>query len=87
MSEGKPLPSTRFDISGEGGIRSMKCSARGCLIRCYNVAKQTAAHTTREYIVIKGDTLYRIAKRFNTKVRRIKQLSAISSHSIEVGRC
>jgi len=53
----------------------------------YASSDMRLAHaTSREYVVVKGDTLYRIAKRFNTEVHSIKQLSAISSNIIEVGQ-
>lgn len=53
----------------------------------YATADMRLAHTAfRNYTVTKGDTLFAIAKRFNTDIRHIKQLSGITSDSIHVGQ-
>ena len=38
-----------------------------------------------KYIVVKGDTLYGIAKRFNTSVQSIKELNNLKDNNIKVG--
>ena len=37
------------------------------------------------YTVQKGDTLYGIAKKYNTSVQRIKELNNLSNNTINVG--
>ena len=39
----------------------------------------------KNYIVQKGDTLYGIAKRFNTSVQSIKELNNLSSNNLSIG--
>ena len=51
----------------------------------YATADMHLAHTAiRNYTVAKGDTLYTLAKRFNTQIHRIKQLSGINTNTIHV---
>ena len=53
----------------------------------YATADMHLAHTAiRSYTVAKGDTLYALAKRFNTQVQRIKQLSGLSTNTLHVGQ-
>ena len=53
----------------------------------YATADMLLAHTAiRNYTVAKGDTLYSIAKRFNTSINRIKQLSGFSTNTIHIGQ-
>ena len=53
----------------------------------YATADMILAYTaTHSHTVVKGDTLFSIAKRFNTKVDRIKKLSGLSSNTIHVGQ-
>ena len=53
----------------------------------YATADMLLAHTAiRSYTVAKGDTLYSIAKRFNTSINRIKQFSGLGTNTIHVGQ-
>ncbi len=53
----------------------------------YATADMLLAHTAvRNYTVAKGDTLYSIAKRFNTSINRIKQFSRLGTDTIHVGQ-
>ena len=53
----------------------------------YATADMLLAHTTmRNYTVTKGDTLYGIARRFNSSIQRIKKLSGLGSDNIRVGQ-
>ena len=53
----------------------------------YATADMLLAHTMiRNYTVVKGDTLYGIAKRFNSSTRRIKQFSGLGNDTIHVGQ-
>lgn len=38
------------------------------------------------YVIVKGDTLYSLAKRFNTSVDRIKDLNNLSSNDLNIGQ-
>ena len=53
----------------------------------YATADMLLAHTAiRNYTVAKGDTLYGIAKRFDTSINRIKQFSGLGTDTINVGQ-
>ena len=53
----------------------------------YATSNMTLAHITiQDYTVTKGDSLYAIAKRFNTHIPAIKKLSGINSNTIHVGQ-
>lgn len=39
-----------------------------------------------DYIVVKGDSLYSIAKKFNTTVDRIKELNGLTSNILSIGQ-
>ena len=53
----------------------------------YATADMLLARTMiRNYTVVKGDTLYGIAKRFNSSAQRIKQFSGLSNDTIRVGQ-
>ncbi len=49
------------------------------------VSTESGTPGTLEYTIIKGDTLYQIARKHNTTVDRIKQLNGISGDSISIG--
>ena len=40
----------------------------------------------REYVVIKGDTLYSISKRFNLTVQELQQLNGLNTNDIKIGQ-
>jgi len=40
----------------------------------------------KPYIVVKGDTLYSISKRFNTSVEQLKELNNLSSNALAIGQ-
>ena len=42
--------------------------------------------TDQEYIVIKGDTLYSISKRFNISVDQLKQMNQLTSNLLTIGQ-
>ncbi len=45
-----------------------------------------AAGSYDEYTVQNGDTLYLIAKAFNTSIRKLKEINALKSDSLRVGQ-
>ncbi len=44
------------------------------------------AKSTRYYEVIKGDTLYSIARRHNISVKRLKEINGLNSNQISIGQ-
>lgn len=46
----------------------------------------STTQTTRKYTIKKGDTLYNIAKTFNTSVTEIKKLNALNSNILTIGQ-
>ncbi len=53
----------------------------------YATADMLLAHTAiRNYTVARGDTLYGIARRFNSSVNRIKQFSGLGTDTIHIGQ-
>ncbi|MXX98341.1 MAG: LysM peptidoglycan-binding domain-containing protein, partial [Gammaproteobacteria bacterium] len=53
----------------------------------YATADMILAHTAiRDYTVVRGDTLFAIAKRFGTQIGHIKKISKLSSDTIHVGQ-
>lgn len=53
------------------------------LAKCENSNENMPINT---YVVVKGDTLYSIAKRFNTTVQKIKELNNITTDIIKIGQ-
>lgn len=47
---------------------------------------QTGTSKRLEYIILKGDTLYQIALKYNTTVDHIKRLNSLSDNNISIGR-
>ena len=75
----QPTYQTRLAKNIVGGIKRY--------LNDYATADMHLAHTAiRNHTVAKGDTLYTLAKRFNTQVHRIKQLSGINTNTIHVGQ-
>ena len=53
----------------------------------YATADMILAHTAiRDYTVARGDTLYGIARRFNSSINRIKKLSGLPTDTIHIGQ-
>ena len=50
------------------------------------IAEEKASTDTTTYIVIKGDTLYQIAKKFNTTVETLKSLNNLTSNTLSIGQ-
>lgn len=52
--------------------------------------ESTTAHSNKEkwinYEVVKGDTMYKISKQFNTSVQKIKELNQLESDTIKIGQ-
>jgi LysM repeat protein len=48
--------------------------------------KKDKATTTQNYMVKQGDTLYAIAKEFDTSVQALKALNELSSNELAVGQ-
>jgi len=48
--------------------------------------KTPKENTTENYIVVKGDTLYSISKKFGLSVNEIKHLNSLTSNEISIGQ-
>lgn len=53
--------------------------------RAGNISKPTAIHFN-QYMVAKGDTLFSIAKRYNTTIEALMSMNHLSSDSIQLGQ-
>jgi nucleoid-associated protein YgaU len=49
-------------------------------------AKKPATTASRSHTVVKGDTLYGLARRYNTSVAKIKSANGLSSDLIRIGQ-
>lgn len=50
------------------------------------IAEEKQSTDTTTYIVVKGDTLYQIAKKFNTTVETLKSLNNLTSNTLSIGQ-
>ena len=50
------------------------------------VAEEKQSTDTTTYIVVKGDSLYQIAKKFNTTVETLKSLNNLTSNTLSIGQ-
>ncbi|WP_369048604.1 glucosaminidase domain-containing protein [Tenacibaculum sp. UWU-22] len=58
----------------------------GALIQETSKTIQDKTANTTLYIVEKGDTLYSIAKKYNTSVEKLKQLNDLESNTLAIGQ-
>ncbi len=50
------------------------------------IAASSETQSSNIYIIKKGDTLYSIAKRFNTSVETLKKINSLSGNSLSIGQ-
>lgn len=50
------------------------------------IVKSTPTTSENTYVVVKGDSLYAIAKKFNTTVDEIKKLNNLTSNTLSIGQ-
>lgn len=80
-------PSNSKDASIlKNNINELASTVANTLISYLKLTKKTNSEPISYYIVKSGDTIYSIARRFNTTVDKIKSLNGLSSNLIKINQ-
>ena len=74
-----------FDKFSKKDLKKGKKEAKRVVIKNTTTETKTAT-SPKDYTVKKGDTLYSIAKKFNTTVTLLKEINKLETNIISIGQ-